>query len=212
MSYAIISLGGKQHRVREGEWLLVDRVPTEPGKTFTPTILMLGGDGNADFDAKGATVTVKVVEHVLGEKIRIGKYRPKNGYKRHNGYRSRLSKIQVESISVKAAAAKAQPEPVEAEEKPKAAATPKPAAAPKPKAAPRPKAPAVAEEKPKAPAKPKPAAAAKPKPAATPKRLLPRSRRRPRSRSGRRSKPKPAAAAKPKAPARKPTPKKETDT
>ena len=77
----------------------MDRVPTEPGKTFNPTILMLGGDGNADFDAKGATVTAKVVEHVLGEKIRIGKYRPKNGYKRHNGYRSRLSKIEIESIS-----------------------------------------------------------------------------------------------------------------
>ncbi len=196
MSYAIISLGGKQHRVREGEWLLVDRLPTEPGKTFNPTILMLGGDGNADFDAKGATVTVKVVEHVLGEKIRIGKYRPKNGYKRHNGYRSRLSKIEVQSISVKAAAAKAQPEPAEADEKPKAVSTPRPVATPKPaaakpKAAPKPKAPAVADEKPKAPAKPKPAAAAKPKAPA---------------------KPNPAAAAKPKAPARKPTPKKETDT
>ena len=208
MSYAIISLGGKQHRVREGEWLLVDRVPTEPGKTFNPTILMLGGDGNADFDAKGATVTVKVVEHVLGEKIRIGKYRPKNGYKRHTGYRSRLSKIEVQSISVKAAAAKAKPEPVEAvEEKPQAVATPKPAAkpaaTPKPKAAPKPKAPAVAEEKPKA--KPKPAAVAKPKAPAKPK---PAAAAKPAATA----KPKPAAAAKPKAPARKPTPKKETGT
>ena len=35
MSYAIISLGGKQYRVREGERLLVDRLPTEDGKTFT---------------------------------------------------------------------------------------------------------------------------------------------------------------------------------
>jgi len=212
MSYAIISLGGKQHRVREGEWLLVDRVPTEPGKTFNPTILMLGGDGNADFDAKGATVTVKVVEHVLGEKIRIGKYRPKNGYKRHTGYRSRLSKIEVQSISVKAAAAKAPPEPVEAEQKPKAVATPTRAAAPKPaaakpKAAPTPKAPAVAEEKPKAPAKPKPAAAAKPKPAATAK-PKPAAAEQPKAPA----KPKPAAAAKPKPAARKPTPKKETDT
>ncbi len=204
MSYAIIALGGKQHRVREGEWLLVDRVPTEPGKTFNPTILMLGGDGNANFEAQGATVTMKVVEHVLGEKIRIGKYRPKNGYKRHNGYRSRLSKIQVESISVKAAAAKAKPEPVEAavvEEKPKAVAVPRPKAAPKPKA------PAVAAEKPKAPAKPKPAAAAKPKPAAAAK---PKAPAKPKPAAA--AKPKPAAAAKPKAPARKPAPKKETDT
>jgi large subunit ribosomal protein L21 len=162
MSYAIISLGGKQHRVREGEWLLVDRVPTEAGKTFNPTILMLGGDGNADFDAKGATVTAKVVEHVLGEKIRIGKYRPKNGYKRHTGYRSRLSKIEIQSIGKRTAAAKAQPEPAAAEEQPKAVA------APAPKAAPKPKAPATAA-KPKAPAKPKPAAAAKPKAPAKPK-------------------------------------------
>ena len=45
MSYAIISLGGKQYRVREGERLLVDRLPTEDGKTFTPDVLLVGGDG-----------------------------------------------------------------------------------------------------------------------------------------------------------------------
>jgi ribosomal protein L21 len=188
MSYAIISLGGKQHRVREGEWLLVDRVPTEAGKTFNPAILMLGGDGNADFDVTGVTVTARVVEHVLGEKIRIGKYRPKNGYKRHTGFRSHLSKIEIESIGKRAAAAKAKPEPVVAEEKPKAVAAPKPAA--KPKAAPKPKAPAAAAAKPKAPAKPKPAAAVKPKAPAKPK----------------------AGPAAKKPPARKPAPKKETDT
>jgi hypothetical protein len=35
---------------------------------------------------------------VLGEKIRIGKYKPKSGYKKHTGYRSRLSRIAIESI------------------------------------------------------------------------------------------------------------------
>jgi large subunit ribosomal protein L21 len=97
-SYAIIALGGKQYRVREGERLLVDRLPTDAGKTFSPSILMLGGDGGADFEAKGVTVTARVVDHVLGKKIRIGKYKPKKGYKRHNGYRSRLSQIEIESI------------------------------------------------------------------------------------------------------------------
>src|SRR5919204_513652 len=48
MSYAIISLGGKQYRVQEGERLLVDRLPTEAGKTFHPEILMVGG-GNRHF-------------------------------------------------------------------------------------------------------------------------------------------------------------------
>ena len=45
MSYAIISLGGKQYRVSEGQTLLVDRLPTEDGKTFTPDVLLVGGDG-----------------------------------------------------------------------------------------------------------------------------------------------------------------------
>ena len=35
-NYAIIALGGKQYRVREGERLLVDRLPPDAGKTFTP--------------------------------------------------------------------------------------------------------------------------------------------------------------------------------
>ena len=36
MSYAIISLGGKQYRVQEGDRLRVDRVATEEGKTLNP--------------------------------------------------------------------------------------------------------------------------------------------------------------------------------
>ena len=32
MSYAIISVGGKQYRVREGERLLVDRLALEDGQ------------------------------------------------------------------------------------------------------------------------------------------------------------------------------------
>ena len=36
MDYAIIRLGGKQYRVREGETLVVDRLKADEGKTFTP--------------------------------------------------------------------------------------------------------------------------------------------------------------------------------
>ena len=44
---------------------------------------------------------------VKGEKIRIGKYRPKNGYKKHTGFRASLSEIRIESIGgAKKAAAK----------------------------------------------------------------------------------------------------------
>ena len=37
MDYAIIRLGGKQYRVREGETLVVDRLKTDEGKSFSPT-------------------------------------------------------------------------------------------------------------------------------------------------------------------------------
>jgi ribosomal protein L21 len=35
-TYAIISLGGKQYRVREGERLLVDRLRADEGATVQP--------------------------------------------------------------------------------------------------------------------------------------------------------------------------------
>jgi large subunit ribosomal protein L21 len=116
MSYAIISVGGKQYRVSEGEKLLVDRVRADEGATFTPAILMLGGDGDPTFSPDGVTVTARVVRHVLGDKIRIGKYKPKSGYKRHTGFRSRLSQIEIESIGGKAKRAKVAAEPGEKKE------------------------------------------------------------------------------------------------
>jgi large subunit ribosomal protein L21 len=131
MSYAIITVGGKQYRVREGERLLVDRIKTDAGQTFEPRVLLVGGDGNTDL-SPSATVTARVLDHVLGEKIRIGKYRQRTGYKRHNGFRSSLTQIQIESIGGRSAAKKAAA--------PKAETKPKPApkaetAAPKAEAA-----------------------------------------------------------------------------
>ena len=62
MSYAVISIGNKQYRVREGQRLLVDRLPHDEGKTFHPDLIMLGGDGDAKLgsDLKGQQVTAKV--------------------------------------------------------------------------------------------------------------------------------------------------------
>jgi large subunit ribosomal protein L21 len=123
MSYAIISLGGKQYRVREGERLVVDRLPHDEGKTFHPQLLLVGGDGTPDLAPTGVNVTARVVRHVLGEKIRIGKYRPKSGYRRHTGYRSRLSQIEIEAIGAKKASkpkAEAKSKTETSEEKPKA--------------------------------------------------------------------------------------------
>ena len=66
--YAVIALGGKQYRVREGERIVVDRVAAEPGETISPKVLATGGsDGISD----GGSVTAEVEEHVLGPKITV---------------------------------------------------------------------------------------------------------------------------------------------
>jgi large subunit ribosomal protein L21 len=96
-TYAIISVGGKQYRVTEGQRLTVDRLKHGAGNTFQPTVLLVGGDGGTDL-TPSATVTARVVADVRGEKIRIGKYRPKNGYRKHTGFRASLSQIEIESI------------------------------------------------------------------------------------------------------------------
>ena len=119
--YAIISLGGKQYRVREGDRLLVDRVSTGEGKTFHPDVLLTGGNGKPNLSPR-VQVTAKVVGSPLGEKIRIGKYKPKKGYRRHTGFRAKLSEIEIQSIGSRAAAKK---EESKAEAKPKAAAKPR---------------------------------------------------------------------------------------
>ena len=98
MDYAIIRVGGKQHRVRDGETLVVDRLRTDEGGTFEPDVL-LGDDG--------LKVTVKVLAHERGPKIRIGKYRKRTGYKRHNGFRAATSRIEVSLGGKRPAAARA---------------------------------------------------------------------------------------------------------
>ena len=84
MDYAIIKLGNKQHRVRDGETLVVDRVLAEEGKSFEPVVLL--GD---------TKVTATVIAHERGPKIVVGKYRRRTGYKRHNGFRAATSRVEI---------------------------------------------------------------------------------------------------------------------
>ena len=130
--YAIISLQGKQYRVEEGQRLLVDQLAHPADTPFHPKVLFIGGDGTAEFTPKGAQVTAKVVQDVLGDKIRIGKYKAKTGYRRHTGHRSKLTEVEITGIALKAPAKKAAEKPEskaeaagEKAEKPRTAAKPK---------------------------------------------------------------------------------------
>ena len=135
MTYVVVRIGGKQYRVQEGEKLLVDRLPVDENRTFHPEVLLVGGDGQPELAPKGVQVTAKVVGHVLGDKIVIGKHRRRTGYRRRNGFRARLSQVQIETIGKKATRSAAAPK---AEAKPKPAARPRTTAAANPRAAKKP--------------------------------------------------------------------------
>ena len=124
MSYAIIRLAGKQYRVQEGDRILVDRLGQAEGKAFHPDVLLFADNGKAEFAPKGVQVTAKVVSHTLGEKVRVGKYRRRTGYKRHTGHRSKMSEVEIQKVAKKASARKPA---AQSEEKAPAAAK-KPAA------------------------------------------------------------------------------------
>jgi large subunit ribosomal protein L21 len=130
--YAIISLGGKQYRVQEGDRLLVDRLPTAEGKTFHPDVLFTGGD-KPNLSPR-VQVTAKVVGSTLGKKIRIGKYKQRTGYKRHTGFRAKLTEIEIQSIgasrSSSSSSAAKKEEPKASAAKPKTAAKKAPARKP----------------------------------------------------------------------------------
>ena len=124
--YAIIKTGGKQYRVQEGQWLLVERLPVDDGASITlDPLLYVDGDNVVDGDdlAK-VTVEATVLAHERGPKLRVVKFKPKRGYRRRNGHRQDLTRIQITSLKLgsggsrskakAASASSAEPETVEA--------------------------------------------------------------------------------------------------
>ena len=179
-TYAIIETGGKQYRVEEGQSLLVDRLPEDQGAKVALRALMLRTDDDVlleSGDLEKVKVEAKVAGHERGEKIKVFKYKAKKGYRRRQGHRSELTRLEVTEVKLltRRPAAKKADEDAKPEAKPAAAAKPaaekaapkKPAAKKPPTAKPAAKKPAA--KKPAAKAAAKKPAAKKPaaKPAAT---------------------------------------------
>jgi large subunit ribosomal protein L21 len=104
--YAIVKTGGKQYRVERGQTLLVERLAVDEGGDVALEPILYRSE-EAVFDAAGlkkVKVTAKVLAHERGEKLRVFKFKPKRGYKRRNGHRQELTRIEVTDISLGGAA------------------------------------------------------------------------------------------------------------
>jgi large subunit ribosomal protein L21 len=102
--YAVIETGGKQYRVEPGQTVVVEKLPGEEGAAieFARVLLLSSGDGS---DVKvgqpvvnGARVTGKIVEHGLGAKLTVFKFRRRKNYVRRNGHRQQYTAVQIDQI------------------------------------------------------------------------------------------------------------------
>ena len=94
--YAIVKTGGKQYKVEKGTELFVEKLNDKVGATIDLEVVM--SVENAVAKVNGKTAKAKVLEHGLGDKLDIFKYKPKKNYHRHMGHRQPYTKLEVVAI------------------------------------------------------------------------------------------------------------------
>ena len=100
--YAVIVSGGKQHRVREGETLKLEKIETETGGSivFDRVLMVINGDdvkvGAPVVD--GAKVTAEVVSHGRHDKVRIIKFRRRKHHMKRMGHRQWYTEVKITGI------------------------------------------------------------------------------------------------------------------
>ncbi len=101
MVFAVVRAGGRQEKVSVGTIVTLDRVKADAnGKIQLPALLLVDGDKvTSDATALASVkVTAEVLNDLRGPKIIIQKYKNKTGYKRRQGFRSELTRVQVLEI------------------------------------------------------------------------------------------------------------------
>ena len=110
--YAIIESCGKQYKVAEGDVVFFEKLDVEEGKKVTfDKVILVSNDGKIEVgtpNVKGVKVEGKVVSHGKGKKIRVYKYKAKKNYRRTQGHRQPYTKVEITSIKIPAAKAKAE--------------------------------------------------------------------------------------------------------
>jgi large subunit ribosomal protein L21 len=99
--YAILETSGRQFRVAKGDTIIVDRMAADVGSTVTlDKVLMVHGDAIkvGSPTIAGASVTARVVDHHLGEKLHSFKYVRTRRYRRRHGYRHSNTTLEILDI------------------------------------------------------------------------------------------------------------------
>lgn len=112
--YAIISDGGRQYKVREGQELEIDyRKDSKPGAEIRfDRVLAISTEANGSGEAgesggvklgapllDGASVTAEVIGVTRGEKIHIQKLRRRKNQRRRTGHRQWYTQVRIGAIA-----------------------------------------------------------------------------------------------------------------
>ena len=101
--YAVIKSGGKQHKVSEGEEILLEKISLDEGEVIEfSEVLAVNKDCNLNVGKpllEGAVVKGKVINHLKTKKITVIKMKRRKDYRKKQGHRQNLTKVKIESIS-----------------------------------------------------------------------------------------------------------------
>ena len=100
--YAIISTGGKQYKVSEGQTIRVEKLPGEVGESVSIDRVLLLADGETVSVGQptlpGASVTGRIVQQGKAKKIIVFKYKRRKGYRRKHGHRQQFTALKIDNI------------------------------------------------------------------------------------------------------------------
>ena len=102
--YAVIVAGGKQHRVREGDLVRVEKIDGEVGESVEfDRVLLVAGDtvpriGTPVVD--GACVEAEIVRQGRGRKVLVFKKKRRKNYRRLYGHRQPFTHLRIVRIKV----------------------------------------------------------------------------------------------------------------
>jgi len=100
--YAVVNIAGQQFKVFENNSYYVPKLSNEPESEITfDDVLFLGDNKKIKVgrpSIKGAKVEAKILEHLKDDKVIVFKKKRRKGYRKFNGHRQQLTKIQVTKI------------------------------------------------------------------------------------------------------------------
>jgi large subunit ribosomal protein L21 len=103
--YAIVEIGGQQHKVEKDQRLYVNRLEAAEGSNLEfDKVMLVDKDGNVTVGipfVDGTRVAAQVVAHVKDDKVHIFKHKRRKGYRRFNGHRQSLTELFIQGILAK---------------------------------------------------------------------------------------------------------------